>query len=181
MLSVAPAYNPSLAPQIRRFWIPVLLVFGVSLVGLYIHSGHFVARNVYFQNQLVGGFTRAQVTPVVEATMARLQSKVFQIQAESDEFTLTPSQLGISFDVPQTVDELFSKGRSLWLKAQVVSFTASDLPFKRVEPALQMDLKKVRSTLLQVLAKVERPAQEAPWFGPGPVGPLHPLSLAVRF
>lgn len=168
-MHVLPPENSHDSHRIRRILFWGLLVLCLSLAGVYANSNRFVARNVYFQDQLMEGLTRQQAKVIVEAEVVKMEEHAFAIQAASHEFRLTPPELGIGFDVAETVSDLFAAGWSIWLKAQVLSTDPSDAPAHVVPPVIAADPEKVQIVVEQTLSASERPVQNAriEWSGSG--------------
>ncbi|MFH0820528.1 MAG: VanW family protein [Candidatus Peregrinibacteria bacterium] len=147
----------------KRIKFMAFILGWVSIVSalLYWNSGRYIARGVYLGNQFVEGMTREQVTPVAEQMAERLGSLSIHLEGDGLNVALTPQELGVSFDVSATVDKLFKVGRSLWLKAEVLSSNSQPTFSQKINLVLTTEKNQLEQAVQKKLTAYERPVQNA--------------------
>ena len=162
-----PATSGSLAHKISWFLLPPITAFvlvTVLLAGVMtnyqLQHENKIYTGVTVWGQELGQMTEAEAAAALAAAFPYPGEKaiVFTIPGSAEQWEFTPTELGITFDVAQTVAAAYAIGRednSLQSQLQTWYYGTA------IAPVVVFDEAKIDAVLNSLAAQINQPSQDA--------------------
>jgi len=132
----------------------ILALLALVYVALILMSGGDVRPGSVVRGVTIGGLSSAEAVASLDATLGKVSTKPFKLEAAGKEFVVKPKDAGLEFDATATVQS--ASGRS-W---NPLALAADLLSQREVEPVVVVDDVALTSQLGGIALAIDRPAIE---------------------
>lgn len=145
---------PAVDSRVRLIAGGVLALLVIVYGALILMSGGDVRPGSVVRGVTIGGLSSAEAVASLDATLGKISSKPFKLEAAGKEFIVKPKDAGLEFDATATVQS--ASGRS-W---SPLALAADLLGQREVEPVIVVNELALTSQLDGIALAIDRPAIE---------------------
>ena len=147
---------PSLRSLVLGFLMAVTFALAVSALGggILLYNSPILFPSITALDVELGSLTKAEAAAALQTSWDQQQIELAAIDASWDVF---PADLGITLDVPATIDQAYAQGRS-FASLQQIAANRGALP---VQPVWQIDMTAADAFLQTKAEELAIPAQNA--------------------
>ena len=145
---------PAVGSRARLIIGGILALLVITYLVLILMSGGDVRQGSVVRGVTIGGLSSAEAVASLDATLGKISSKPFKLEAAGKEFVVKPKDAGLEFDATATVQN--ASGRN-W---SPFALAADLLGQREVEPVVVVDQVALTSQLDGIALAIDRPAIE---------------------
>ena len=166
-----PYYTPQ-QPRINAWWvrIPVLLLGGSLLTGLVlaiffvalqVRYADIIYPNVYVLGTNLGGKTPDEARTLLVGNFSYGDKTVFTFRDGDKFWQMTANELGVSFDLDETINRAFAIGHSGSLVSDVFGQASAWFRSETVSPVITYNQQTAVNKLTEIASSINQEPQNA--------------------